>query len=40
MFTLTQTINYVRNLADNNIGINFDGVVRLAMLGLSSKNNI
>ena len=25
MFTLTQAINYVRNLADNNIGVNFDG---------------
>nr|DAQ69430.1 MAG TPA: lysin [Caudoviricetes sp.] len=25
MFTLTHAINYVRNLADNNIGVNFDG---------------
>lgn len=25
MFTLTQAINYVRNLADNNTGVNFDG---------------
>ncbi len=25
MLTLTQAINYVRNLADNNIGVNFDG---------------
>ena len=25
MFTLTEAINYVRNLADNNIGVNFDG---------------
>ena len=25
MFTLRQAIDYVRNLADNNIGVNFDG---------------
>lgn len=25
MFTLTQAINYVRSLADNNTGVNFDG---------------
>jgi len=25
MFTLRQAIGYVRNLADNNTGVNFDG---------------
>ena len=37
MFTLKQAINFARNLADNNIGVDFDGWYRWQCWDLVAK---